>query len=39
MGWDNRRKRFDFGRRVALVMDNYVVLIGIERKRNKKDGL
>ena len=33
-GWDNKRKRYDRRRRVALVMGNYVVVIGISSKGN-----
>ena len=29
VGWDSRRRRYDHGRRVALVMGNYVVVIRI----------
>ena len=32
LGWDNKRKRYDRRRRVALVMGNYVVVIGINSK-------
>lgn len=28
-GWDNERKRYDPGRRVAIVMGNYVVVIAL----------
>jgi hypothetical protein len=27
VGWDSKRRRYDYGRRVALVMGNYVVII------------
>ena len=29
IGWDNRRKRYITSRRVAVVMKNYVVIIGL----------
>lgn len=31
VGWDNKKKRHDNGRRVALVMTNYVVIISINK--------
>jgi len=34
LGWDNKRKGYDRRRRVALVMGNYVVVIGISSKGN-----
>lgn len=34
LGWNNKRKSYDRRRRVALVMRNYVVVIGISLKGN-----
>ena len=34
LGWDNKRKRYDRRRRVALVTGDYVVVIGISSKGN-----
>lgn len=33
VGWDGRRKRYDHGRRVALVMEDYVVVIRLTGRR------
>lgn len=30
VGWDNRKKRYDYKRRVAIVMGNYVVIIRLK---------
>ncbi len=35
IGWDNRKKRYDGSRRVTVVMGNYVVVIAIQRRKNK----
>jgi len=35
IGWDNKKKRHDGSRRVTVVMGNYVVVIGLNRQRNK----
>ncbi len=32
VGWNNKKKRHDRGRRVAVVMSNYVVVISISKK-------
>lgn len=31
-GWDKKRKRYDGSRRVAIVMENYVVVIALKRR-------
>jgi hypothetical protein len=35
IGWDNKKKRHDGSRRVTVVMGNYVVVIGLNKQRNK----
>ncbi len=32
VGWNNKKKKHDYGRRVVLVMTNYVVVISIFKK-------
>jgi hypothetical protein len=34
-GWNNIKKRFDFNRRVCIVVRNYVVVIGLSSDRSK----
>jgi len=29
VGWDNKKKKYDYDRRIALIMTNYVVVISI----------
>lgn len=36
VGWDKKKKRYDNSRRIALVVGPYVVVIGIQKKDNKK---
>ena len=36
IGWDKKKKRYDNSRRVALSVGPYVVIIGIQKKNNKK---
>jgi len=35
-GWDKRRGKYDFERRVAIVMGDYVVVISIQDREKKK---
>jgi len=35
VGWDNRKKRYDDARRVTVVMGNYVVVIALNRRKNR----
>lgn len=35
IGWDNKKKRHDGSRRVIVVMGDYVVVIGLNKQRNK----
>jgi len=35
IGWDSKKKRHDGSRRVTVVMGNYIVVIGLNKQRNK----
>ncbi len=35
LGWDNKRKRYDGKRRVTVVVNNYVVVIALNRQGDK----
>ncbi len=36
VGWDNKKRRYDHGRRVTLVMGNYVVVIRLTGQQNAR---